>query len=119
MAVQNHSHHSQKAKEKKGEEAGFHNLLQGHTHNDLKLHTRTLTGSTPPNSITLGHITNYSQHLGKTKFLYDKSLHKTCLISLHSPFCFASPLLLIIYSNILYPKDKTMSGKIRDKSRPQ
>jgi hypothetical protein len=64
MAEQNHSHHGQETKEKEGEEAGFHNLLLGHTYNDLKLHTRPFTGSTSPNSITLGHKINYSQHLG-------------------------------------------------------
>jgi hypothetical protein len=94
MAEQNHSHHGQEAKEKEGEEAGFNNLLQGHTHNDLKLHTRPLTGSIPPNSITLGHITNYSKHLGASLVKQNSFMISlwTTLVSFpftpHSLFCF-------------------------------
>jgi hypothetical protein len=94
MAEQNHSHHGQEAKEKEGEEAGFHNLLQEHTHNDLKLHTRPLTGSIPPNNITLGHIPNYSQHLGASLVKQNSFMIIlwTGLVSFpftpHSLFCF-------------------------------
>jgi hypothetical protein len=100
-------HHGLEAKEKEGEEAEFHNLLQGYTHDDLKLQTRPLTHSIPPKNITLGQITNYSQHFGASLVKQNSFMISlwTTLVSFPftpcSLFCFTFPFDDLLQHSLL------------------